>query len=196
MYSKMFSGVIFLISLARSSFSSSQDSQEDSLHKEWTFLLLRISSVNMTKSAVNCGFGHIYWRNPQWKTSFFVHWVLHWVLLSVIFLKIRDFLMLLFLRSSNSSLILFSSSFSLLTCSVSCCNWKSWDCIFSVLYYISTEFEVPSSSANLAVFSTFFTKIAISSRWSLIYFSTSLILSSILVNLASIRLQSGGVGFL
>ena len=25
---------------------------------------LRISSVNVTKSAENCGFGHIYWRNP------------------------------------------------------------------------------------------------------------------------------------
>ena len=113
-----------------------------------------------------------------------------------IFLKIRDFLMLLFLLSSNSSLILFSSSFSLLTCSISCCNWKSRDCIFSVLYDINTEYEVPSSSADLGVFSTFFTKIAISSRWSLIYFSTSVIHSSILVNLASIRLQSGGVGFL
>ena len=32
----------------------------------------RISSANVTKSAGNCGFGHIYWRNPQWKTSFFV----------------------------------------------------------------------------------------------------------------------------
>ena len=31
-----------------------------------------ISSVNMTKSAGNCGFGHIYWRNPLWKTLFFV----------------------------------------------------------------------------------------------------------------------------
>ena len=29
-----------------------------------------ISSVNMTKSVVCCWFGHIYWRNPQWKTSF------------------------------------------------------------------------------------------------------------------------------
>ena len=29
------------------------------------------SSVNVTKSAGNGGFGHIYWRNP-WKTSFFV----------------------------------------------------------------------------------------------------------------------------
>ena len=26
--------------------------------------LLRISSVNVTKSAVFCGFDHIYWRNP------------------------------------------------------------------------------------------------------------------------------------
>ena len=35
----------------------------DSLHKEWSFPL-RISSVNVTKSAVSCGFGHIYWSNP------------------------------------------------------------------------------------------------------------------------------------
>ena len=40
-----------------------------SLHKKWSFQL-RISSVNITKSAGNCGFGHIYWRNSQWKTSF------------------------------------------------------------------------------------------------------------------------------
>ena len=33
------------------------------LHRKWSFLL-RISSVNVTKSAVSCGFGHIYWRNP------------------------------------------------------------------------------------------------------------------------------------
>ena len=36
---------------------------------------LRISSVNVTKSAVNYGFVHIYWRNPWWKTSFFVRWM-------------------------------------------------------------------------------------------------------------------------
>ena len=36
--------------------------------------LLRISSVNVTKSAGNCGFINIYWRNPKWKTSFFVQW--------------------------------------------------------------------------------------------------------------------------
>ena len=41
-----------------------------SLHKKWSFPL-RIFSVNVTKSAVSCEFGHIYWRNPYWKTSFF-----------------------------------------------------------------------------------------------------------------------------
>ena len=33
------------------------------LHKKWSFPL-RISSVNVTESAVFLGFGHIYWRNP------------------------------------------------------------------------------------------------------------------------------------
>ena len=41
------------------------------MHKKWSFSL-GISSVNVTKSAENCGFGHINWRNPQWKISFFV----------------------------------------------------------------------------------------------------------------------------
>ena len=36
---------------------------QESLHKKWSFTL-RISSLNMTKSAGNCGSGHIYWRNP------------------------------------------------------------------------------------------------------------------------------------
>ena len=40
-----------------------------SLHKIRGFPL-RISSVNVTKSAVSCGFGHICWGNPHWKTSF------------------------------------------------------------------------------------------------------------------------------
>ena len=31
--------------------------------QKMTFLL-RISSLNMTKSAGICGYGHIYWRNP------------------------------------------------------------------------------------------------------------------------------------
>ena len=38
------------------------------LRKKRSFAL-RISSVNVTKFAVFCGFGHIYWRNPQWKSS-------------------------------------------------------------------------------------------------------------------------------
>ena len=33
------------------------------LHKKWSFLL-EISRLNMTKSSVSCGFGHIYRRNP------------------------------------------------------------------------------------------------------------------------------------
>ena len=41
-----------------------------SIYKKWSFSL-RIAWVNVTKSAGNYGFGHIYWRNPQWKTSFF-----------------------------------------------------------------------------------------------------------------------------
>ena len=32
------------------------------LHKKWSFPL-RISSVNVTKSTVSSGFGHIYWRH-------------------------------------------------------------------------------------------------------------------------------------
>ena len=40
------------------------------LHKKWSFWL-RVSSVNVTKSAEICGFGRIYWNNPSWKTSFF-----------------------------------------------------------------------------------------------------------------------------
>ena len=32
-------------------------------HKKWNFSL-KISSVNVTKSAVSCRFRYIYWRNP------------------------------------------------------------------------------------------------------------------------------------
>ena len=41
--------------------------------KKWSFPLV-ISSINMNKSAGNCGSGHIYWINSSWKTSFFVQW--------------------------------------------------------------------------------------------------------------------------
>ena len=47
--------------------------RSDSLHKKWSFPV-RISSVYVTKPAVSCVFGHIYWRNPSWKTSIFVQW--------------------------------------------------------------------------------------------------------------------------
>ena len=33
------------------------------LHKKWSFPL-RVLSVNVAKSAVSCGLGYIYWRNP------------------------------------------------------------------------------------------------------------------------------------
>ena len=38
------------------------------LHKKWSFPL-RISSINVSKSAVSCEFCHIYW-NPSWKLHF------------------------------------------------------------------------------------------------------------------------------
>ena len=38
-----------------------ESEQQLSLHKKWSFPL-RIHSVNVTKSAGNRGFGHIYWR--------------------------------------------------------------------------------------------------------------------------------------
>ena len=38
-------------------------SECSTLHKKWSFPL-GISSVNVTKFAVSCGFAHIYGRNP------------------------------------------------------------------------------------------------------------------------------------
>ena len=40
---------------------------------KWSFPL-RLSSVNVSKSAGNYGFGQTYWRNPWWKSSYFVQW--------------------------------------------------------------------------------------------------------------------------
>ena len=39
--------------------------EQKSLHKNWSFQL-RISSVNVTKSVGNYGFGFVYWRNLYW----------------------------------------------------------------------------------------------------------------------------------
>ena len=41
-----------------------------SLHKKWSFSL-RVSSVNVTKSPVSYGFGHIYWKKSFMKNFFF-----------------------------------------------------------------------------------------------------------------------------
>ena len=66
-----------------------------SSRKKWSFPL-RISSVNVTKSSGNCGSGHIYWRNPLWKTSFSVQW-----LPMAMHLKTTFMLNLFFLRVHN-----------------------------------------------------------------------------------------------
>ena len=53
------------------------------LHKKWGFSL-RISSVNLTKSTVFCGFGHIYWKSLM--ENFIFRAVLlipHWMYCSV-----------------------------------------------------------------------------------------------------------------
>ena len=59
------------LSRATSNHPSVHQYHDIPLHKKWGFPLT-ISSVNVTKSTGNCRFGHIYWRNPRWKTSFFV----------------------------------------------------------------------------------------------------------------------------
>ena len=50
-----------------------------SLHKKWSFPL-RISSVNVTKFAGNCEFGHIYWKKLLMRNFTF------WALLAVSFM--------------------------------------------------------------------------------------------------------------
>ena len=60
---------------------SSKNSQENTCVKvafliTFTAQKMKFSPVNVTKSAVSGGFGHIYWRNPYWKTSFFVQCLL------------------------------------------------------------------------------------------------------------------------
>ena len=44
-------------------FAYERKSEKNPLHKKRSFPL-RISLVNVSKSAGNCGFAHIYWRNP------------------------------------------------------------------------------------------------------------------------------------
>ena len=49
------------------------------LLKKWSFSL-RSSSVNVTKSAANCRFSHICWRNHWWITSISVQCQLLWLI--------------------------------------------------------------------------------------------------------------------
>lgn len=37
------------------------------MYKKWNFPG-SITSVNVTESTGNCGFGKTYWRSPSWKT--------------------------------------------------------------------------------------------------------------------------------
>ena len=72
-----------------------------SLHKKWS-VPLRFSSVNMTKSAVSCGFGRIYWRNPQWKISCFVQYFINLhtrtpTILHTIYIEIHTAYIILFI---------------------------------------------------------------------------------------------------
>ena len=53
------------------------------------FFMKGSAPVNVTKSTISCGFGHIYWENPSWKTSFFMQWDCHQALLSVCSLSTR-----------------------------------------------------------------------------------------------------------
>ena len=52
--------------------------------------LLQISSANVTKSAGDCGFGHIYWSNLQWKASFFVQCRRAFIVHILIFSKVSS----------------------------------------------------------------------------------------------------------
>ena len=60
-----------VIVLKKGQIETTESSSSWTLHKKWSFPL-RISSVNVT--VASCGFSHIYWKNPYWKTSFFVQW--------------------------------------------------------------------------------------------------------------------------
>ena len=82
------SHVCALCYFTRNNWASKPSSFLPSLHKRWSFPL-KISSVIVTKSAVSCVFGYIYWRNPCWKISFFMqgmfsvnlnHWWIHQLL--------------------------------------------------------------------------------------------------------------------
>ena len=70
------------------------------LYKKWSFPL-RISSVNKTKSAVSCWFFQIYWRNPSWKTSFFLCSIRHYIKAIIILNQLKIFIASIIYVSNN-----------------------------------------------------------------------------------------------
>ena len=68
---KIYGRLSFKLSFVHDDSTKNKGTHWFTLHKNWSFPL-RLSSVNVTKSARNCGFNHIYWRNQEWKTSFFM----------------------------------------------------------------------------------------------------------------------------
>ena len=74
-FRKFFKSIIFPVMLENNlTFETSENRKffllYISWHKKWSFPF-KISSVSVTKSAENCGFGHIYWKNFNGKPHFF-----------------------------------------------------------------------------------------------------------------------------
>ena len=56
--------VLFFLNCKRDFYICSKCYRHVALHEKWSFPL-RTSLVNVTKSAVYCGFGHIYWKKSS-----------------------------------------------------------------------------------------------------------------------------------
>ena len=72
------------------------------LRKIWSFPL-KISLVNVTKSAVSCGFGHSYRRKFQWKTSGFAQW-------GIIYFTLENFFKYINNTYNTKNMIIFRNS--------------------------------------------------------------------------------------
>ena len=76
----------YTVSIADSGYEISSVLWSTSTAQKWSFPW-RISSISVSKSVGNSRFGHIYWKNPSWKTSFFVQWRLFFKTLLAHFLN-------------------------------------------------------------------------------------------------------------
>ena len=63
MKKKIWKELLFSLLNAKRFWNNAYNNSSLTMYKNWS-CSLRISSVNVTKSAENCRFGHIYWRNP------------------------------------------------------------------------------------------------------------------------------------